>query len=384
MTPETLLLEADRCVKCGLCLRHCPTYRLQLDEAESPRGRIALMQALAGSVLQPADVAAGGQLDHCLGCRRCEKHCPSGVAYGALIDGARALYGYPLSKQLADRLIKPSKQLLLLARLALATGLARFVSGITGRMLALARYSHKPASFANLYPARTEPIGAVGLFQGCQTAHFDAAMQKAAIHLLTRAGYAVHLPQAQVCCGALHQHAGHPETAVKLMAQNRQAFDAKRLSAIAVLGTGCGAQLQEHAGFTVPVQDVVELLLGKLPPVAQASAGKVRRVGLYSPCTQSAAGRKAERALLEQLPNCEIVELKALGCCGAAGATMLLFPEQAARLAAPLVEAIEKQGLDLVLTANIGCALHLKEQLHQHRLAVAVHHPLELLAEYWS
>ncbi len=383
MTPETLLLEADRCVKCGLCLPHCPTYKLTLDEAESPRGRIALMQALASGVLQPAEVAASGQLNHCLGCRRCEKHCPSGVAYGALIDGARELYGYPLSAGMLQRLIKPSKRLLALARLALATGVARFFSGISKSMLALARYSRAPETFATLYPARVEPVGVVGLFHGCQAMHFDAGTLKAAINLLTLSGYAVSMPQAQNCCGALHQHCGQPETAHALMAGNASLFDKKRLATVAVLATGCGAQLQEHAGLNLPVQEVSELLLGHLPPLQEASQTPKRRIGLYSPCTQTVAGRKAERALLQQLPNCELIEVKGLGCCGAAGATMLLYPQQAERLASPLVDAIAAQQLDVVLTANIGCVLHLREQLHARGLAVSVQHPLELLAEYW-
>ncbi len=84
------LADADKCVKCALCLPHCPTYRQSLDEGESPRGRIALMQGLATGALEITP-ALSGHLDRCLACRACEAVCPAEVPYGKLIDAARAL-----------------------------------------------------------------------------------------------------------------------------------------------------------------------------------------------------------------------------------------------------------------------------------------------------
>src|SRR5438552_4839167 len=85
---DPLLALADRCVQCGLCLPHCPTYRLDATETESPRGRIAYAKALATGVLAPTELG-DLHLDHCLGCRRCEGACPAGVEYGSLLVAAR-------------------------------------------------------------------------------------------------------------------------------------------------------------------------------------------------------------------------------------------------------------------------------------------------------
>jgi glycolate oxidase iron-sulfur subunit len=84
------LADADRCVKCALCLPHCPTYRDSLDENESPRGRIALMQAAAREELA-VDTRLAGHLNRCLGCRNCEPVCPADVPYGRLLDAGRAI-----------------------------------------------------------------------------------------------------------------------------------------------------------------------------------------------------------------------------------------------------------------------------------------------------
>ncbi|MGH8370940.1 MAG: 4Fe-4S dicluster domain-containing protein, partial [Gammaproteobacteria bacterium] len=87
--PDFPLADADKCVKCALCLPHCPTWRETRNEAESPRGRIALMQGFATGALEITPRLAA-HLNQCLGCRACEAVCPAEVPYGKLIDAAHA------------------------------------------------------------------------------------------------------------------------------------------------------------------------------------------------------------------------------------------------------------------------------------------------------
>ena len=78
-----------RCVHCGLCLNHCPTYRLWGREADSPRGRIRQMMLVDDGKLELGETFVT-HMDRCLDCRACETVCPSGVEYGKLIEYARA------------------------------------------------------------------------------------------------------------------------------------------------------------------------------------------------------------------------------------------------------------------------------------------------------
>src|SRR5579859_3655762 len=113
--PDFPLADADKCVKCALCLPHCPTYRVTLDEGESPRGRIALMQGLATGALD-ATPRLAAHLDHCLACRACEAVCPAEVPYGRLIDSARQVLtsrgrGEPLgARAFASLMSQPALQ----------------------------------------------------------------------------------------------------------------------------------------------------------------------------------------------------------------------------------------------------------------------------------
>ena len=192
-------------MKCGLCLPHCPTYRLYRDEAESPRGRIALMQAVAGGLLEP-DAKLIGHLDNCLLCLRCEGACPSGVRYSAMLDEAREELTAHRHEHLAELLT--SNRLLDMA-LGVGRGVGKFLPRGDGEGL-LARLKplipeRKPFSLkTGFYPATGEQRGEVALFTGCVGRHTDAAALEALVQILTHQGYTVHVPADQACCGAIH------------------------------------------------------------------------------------------------------------------------------------------------------------------------------------
>lgn len=367
-----LVALADRCVQCGLCLPHCPTYRLDRTEAESPRGRISYIKAVAEGRLEPGPVG-DTHLDHCLGCRRCEPVCPAGVPYGELLIGARAAQ--------AQRVPPP-------ARLRLAGALLARPKRL-GRLLDLYRWfgvllprawrpalPRPPAPVAlPATPASAAATETVALFAGCVADRYESGSRAALARLLSHAGLKVVQPAGQTCCGAAAAHAGDVGTATRLATANRQAFASQ--DRVLCLASGCQDTLARSLAGGPSVEDA----LAALDRVAARLDFRpaTRRVALHLPCTQRSVVRSeaALRRLLARVPGIDLVELPDTGCCGAAGLHQLAEPGRAAALRQPLLEALAASGASELLSANIGCRLHLANGT-----TIPVRHPIDFLAEH--
>jgi glycolate oxidase iron-sulfur subunit len=371
-----LLALADRCVQCGLCLPHCPTYQLDRNEAESPRGRIALARALADGSL-PATTLADAHLDHCLGCRRCEPVCPAGVEYGALLLEFRQQGRLRRSANWKQKTIEwMTARPRLLDRLL---GLYRGLYPLLPKLLPRPPARRAPIKASPRVPAAEN----VSLFRGCIARRYDTDAHDALGRLCAAAGVTLIAPAAQTCCGALHAHCGNADAAAALAARNLAAFTA----GIPVLttATGCHESLAHSLAGHAPVRDAAEFLWQHANKLRFRPAN--RRVALHLPCTQRAVAHSdfALRALLGRIPALTVIELPDTGCCGAAGMHMLEFPDRARQLRQPLMDALAATGADTLLSANVGCRLHLQNGLAQagtHDNTTAIRHPLEFLAEY--
>lgn len=385
---------ADRCVKCGLCLPHCPTYAVGQVEGESPRGRIALLQGVASGRLEPGP-ALLRHLDRCLGCRACESACPAKVPYGDLLDAGRAM--------LAERGVRPPRTTIalraLLTRprvLRAATGiaqlpgmaaLARRAGGLAGRAAELLPVDARPPSALredgaarSAQPVRGEAL----LFSGCVSGALDGRTLGDVRHALTAAGWRVRVPRAQGCCGAMHLHGGDPERAAELAHANVAAFPGD--GPVVACASGCSATLLEYARLAggpgaqlaARVREPAELLAESgLAP----GPGPWREVVLHIPCTQRnvTGTATATRRMLASVPGLRVRELPA-GCCGAAGEHLLREPALADMLLAPLLATLAADPPGALLTANIGCALHFAAGLRRARLDLPVLHPVSAFA----
>lgn len=399
--PEFPLAEADLCVKCGLCLPHCPTYAMTRHEGDSPRGRIALMQGLATGVLQPTPKLAE-HLDGCLTCRACEPVCPAKVPYGRLIDAGRAMLNATapprprlpraLGLVLTQRL--PRQLLMLLGWLYQRSGLQRLLRARAmlghGRLARLEsllpRLPLRP--FAS-YTGAKSGEAAVALFTGCVSEMADADTLRATLRLLDRLGVAATVPSSQGCCGALYQHDGLRDQAADCARRNADAFR----GASAVLGTasGCTATLldaqqllgDEGRALRDATRDIHDFLLEHWDDSLRLKPLPLR-VAVHTPCTLrnviGSAGKVT--ALLRKIPQIELVELDASqSCCGAAGSYFLSQPEMADRLLSSKLESAERLAPQIIVSGNIGCSLHLAAGLRRGgTTAPEVLHPVQLLA----
>ena len=397
----------DTCVHCGFCLQACPTFLATGDEADSPRGRIDLMRALEAGELAPDDPALRLHLDRCLGCRGCEPVCPSGVGYGRGIEAARALLATrrrpsALARVALWALTSPgtSRIVYALARMLRASGIPswlagwgrfRFAMGMLAatkgggrRWKAVKGGERTPASTA---PDRSRPPSSALLFRGCVMDGLFAHVHDATVRTLGVNGWAVREVPGQVCCGALHAHAGLREEARRLARANVAAFG-DGAEPIVVNSAGCGAMLKEYghlvdaAGFAARVRDVTEVLAAGGGPRPGAPVDV--QVAYDPPCHLLHAQRITDEPLrvLAAIPVLRVVSFAdAAQCCGSAGLYTLLEPAMSRAVLAPKLASLRTAAPQVVATGNPGCVMQLGAGLAADGVAAAVRHPVELLDE---
>lgn len=434
-----LASEMDKitgCIHCGLCLPACPTYNEVGNENDSPRGRIYLMRAVAEGRLDIASTALSRHIDLCLGCRACETACPAGVRYGHLLESAResieehgqkakfephkwmlALglrHVFPHPRRLAFilsilRLLRGS----FLTRIALSGGLLRSLSAQADFALSLLTATipaqwHKgrqdlvvdPAQLPASSPAERRPVA---VFTGCVMEGLFTHTNRATSRVLAVNGCHPVEIATQVCCGALHAHAGDLRTARQLARRNIDAFEqfiaadpgSNHSPTIVINAAGCGALLKEYgdllrddpdyaeraARFSRHVLDVTELL----------ARGEIRRGGeidervtFDAPCHLFHAQRvqTAPQKVLASIPGLEYRPLEGMqDCCGGAGIYNLSEPEMSAGILSGKIARVKATGADLLATANPGCQMQLSAGVRQYGGDCRVVHLVDLLDE---
>lgn len=384
------LPEASDCLRCGVCLGGCPTYRLFRCEEETPRRRVRTLSKLLVENA-PVDADERMHLNNCVQCRACESVCPSKMAYGRLFDQAGLLTAAKprWMAKIAYGLIENKRwrvRMLPLLALYLRSGLQGRLrrSGLFKRLHvreaeALAAMPAARALAAR-YPAQAESRGRVALFTGCLAEHFDRETLLAAIALLNAIGFEVLVPPPQNCCGAIHQHNG--QAAAALIEHNVQIFNALAVDAVVHVASGCGAMLSEYpaesadgARFRQRLYDINEFLLAHWPD-ALALRPFAGKIAVHEPCSQRNVlkNQQAVYALLAKIPDATIEPLADNAtCCGAGGSYMLTHPRHAEQLRAWKRRAIDAAAADAVVSGNFGCAFFLNAGSGQ------VQHPLVLL-----
>ena len=379
------------CVACGLCLPHCPTYRVTGEESASPRGRITAMRSVAEGRSEP-DATFARFMDLCLVCRACEDVCPSHVPFGRMMERSRVQIE-PLRSRRARALrwlgleiVLPRKKLLWLAAALQPIGrvfLPRRARDLVPRRSELFR--RLPRVTEPRGPAR----GTVALLSGCVQDRWFRDVNLATIRVLARNGWRIVVPRAQQCCGALAAHNGRLSTARALARGSAEAFaDA---DVVVVNAAGCGAHLKDvgdlldtpeaHA-LSAKVRDVMELLHDEGSSGPPTSAGGSTRVAYHDACHALRAQgiRSQPREVLRTIPGLEIDEIDGGDvCCGAAGLYNVLEPDMSSELRRRKAEAIAATGATTVASANPGCTMQLTAGLRELGSPVDVVHPVELL-----
>lgn len=421
---STLAAEEHKllaCVHCGLCLEACPTYTLTGDENDSPRGRIYLMRAVEEGKLAGNSVSFQTHIDRCLGCRACEPVCPAGVEYGHLLEASREVlfaadvkrgFGYRLLRLgLRHVWLRPTRLRFAFscARVVRNLGLARLFRLLLGKVishrlafgLALLESSAPQLQNNEAPVSATEERGSAPilkeetyLFAACVTTGLFARVNEATRRVLQVNGFSVRVPRTQVCCGALHAHAGDLIGARVLARQNIEAFAGT--APVVTNAGGCGAMLVSYGhllaedkefaararDFSARVRDISQQLEGlEIKRGAPADETSVT----YDASCHLLNGQHAAEAplkLLRAIPNLKLVPLEgAERCCGGAGVYNLLEREMSAGVLQEKLCHVRETGAGILATGNAGCQMQIGAGAKLSGMDLTLCHPVELLDE---
>ncbi len=390
--PAPAAEDIVKCVSCGLCLPHCPTFRITGRETASPRGRIAAMRAVEEDGA-PVDGAFTTMMDECLACRACETACPSGVPFGRMIEAARAQVEpeRPASirglKRLALAKVLPRQPLVRALGIGLAiaqaTGLDRLVPD---RLIQSAPQVSLGEVFRPL-PRRHGRGPAAALMTGCVMDVAFRDVHAATMDVMAAAGYTAVRPRGSGCCGALAAHYGSPEAA-RQMARKRIA-ELEIFDRVVVNSAGCSGHMKNYGELLADdpawagraealASRVVDVL--ELEPSGSGSIDS--DVAMHDACHHLNGQLIADqpRRTLRNA-GATICELGDGGrCCGAAGAYAMAQPELSAQLRQQKAEAIIATGAPVVAVANPGCAIQIAQGLEEAGSSVRVAHPTQLIS----
>jgi glycolate oxidase iron-sulfur subunit len=376
-------------------------------EMDSPRGRIYLMRALDEGRAQITD-SFSEHMFRCLDCRACETACPAGVHFGQMMEDTRAeivrqrpahwiarlmlqhVFPYRWRFHLASRLLQIYQRSGMQAAVRATGLLKRFAPAMAKSEELMPELTIESGLvMGQTYPAEGERVGTVAFFTGCVMNSMLGSINRASVRLLNAAGYDVVVPNDQVCCSALANHAGLRDTAIAAAKANVAAFSDPRIEVVLINAAGCGAMLKEYphitdgaADFSAKVKDISEFL-ATTRLISRLKVPLNKRVGYDDPCHLiHGQGVKAEpRKLLRAIPGIEFVEVEGADqCCGSAGIYNITQNEISMAVLDAKMEQIKRAKVDILATGNPGCMFQFRYGAKRAGLNLEVVHPVELLA----
>ena len=409
------------CVKCGLCLAHCPVYKEELLEVASPRGKVQLSRALSEGKLELSEQVKEAFFSTCLLCGSCVANCPSGVQGEHLFSGvrwrAKQKYGIDWKKKLMFQ-VMASKWLM--SKSAALGGWARrnfggpwIESKLKAGALSVDRIPpFNEKAFSDTVPEVVAPKtgkakAKVLYFHGCATNYVFGSIGNAVVDVLSRMGVEVLIPKEQGCCGLPIFLSGDRETSVEIIREALKIFARKDVDAVLVDCGTCGAALKNEyvhllkdlreLGEKVTDEEIqaAELLASKTQDVTvfidahkdwlpkMSGNGKKIRVTYHDPC-HLVKGQKVSaqpRNILKSIPGVEYVEMPgANDCCGGGGSFQVEHAEISAKITKRKIDNINATKAQVVATCCPGCNVTIGNHLDP-AFQMKTMHPVELLSQ---
>jgi Fe-S oxidoreductase len=402
------------CIRCGLCLSVCPTYRAHLKETESPRGRVMLVRkALEGELTLTPNYT--DQMQKCMACLACNAICPVGIKPADLALNMRYVVEQVEPTRWKERLfggLLPYPRRMewgtLPLRLYQNIGL-RWLFGKTRltRLLPtqlrdlesqLPRVPRRPlrGQLPEVTPALGEQKYRVGFFLGCAQNLLFAEESAATVRVLARNGCQVIVPRDVQCCGMPAVGYGRQDEMRAMARHNIEVLERWDVDVIVTDCATCGSMLKEYghhlaqdaswaeraAHFAARVRDISEFL-AEIPLVKPE--GRIEgTVTYHDPChlVRGQGVAAQPRQLLELIDGLELIEMdEADWCCGSAGSQLITHYEDSLAILERKMDNVEAAAADYVASGCPGCQMQLTVGLKRRGLASRMHvvHPVVLL-----
>ena len=407
------------CIRCGLCLAVCPTYREDLSEITSPRGRVALARkGMEGELDLSPNLFE--QMYACFDCLACNAICPVGIRPADLAMDMRVLQEQRQPKAWKNALFgglfpKPIRmeiatwplrlyQSLGIRRLVYALGLRKLLPGRLRDLEAmLPRLPQRP--LRRVLPEISQVKGTappryrVGFFLGCLQRLMFAGESAAAVRVLTRNGCTVVTPKETVCCGMPALGFGKVEQAQQQARHNIQLFEKAEVQYIITDCATCGSTLKDYgkiladdpawaeraATFSKKVRDISEFLLSI--PLEKPTGRVEGRITYHDPChlRRGQGVWKQPRALLQMIDGLEFVELpEADWCCGLAGTQLITHYESSLKTLKRKTDNLAATQAGYVASGCPACQMQLIVGVQRAGLDMQVVHPIALLDQAYG
>ncbi len=406
--------EYLNCIRCGLCLAVCPTYREQLAEPASPRGRVALARkSLEGELNLSANLLE--QMNACFACLACNEICPVGIRPAELTLAMR--YMGEQTKQTAwkqrlfgdliphtGRMEAATLPLRLyersgLRKLVYQLGIARWLPAQVRDLEAMLPHLPKRPLRQSL-PETSEAQGQsryrVGFFLGCAQNLLFADESRATVRVLARNGCTVITPRDVQCCGMPARGYGRLDLVRQQAKHNIETFEKTGVDIIVTDCATCGSTLKDYAAllqneagwegraqdFSARVRDVSEFLADM--PLEKPQGRIQARVTYHDPC-HLRRGQKVwqqPRHLLSLVDGLEFVELpEADWCCGSAGSQLITHYQTSIKVMERKLDNLASTNAGVVASGCPGCQMQLNSAVRRRGSVIRVTHPITLLDE---
>ena len=381
------MLDPENCAMCGMCLNHCPTYKISNNESESPRGRISIIHGLNESMLEPSN-AALKHINSCTLCMACESICPAKVDFYNLMTTARNKYFKDqkflfrfktnlISVFLTNRPLKwiASSLIIFLNK--------KFLKNLNNKIFTFLDYIQ---NYENTYKITTSlsTKQSIGIFTGCATDLFQKDVANHCASILKKNNIDAKLLTNIKCCGSLDYNSGKMDKGEKYIKSALKEFNNEQYKTVIGYASGCSAFINKNKEDT-NYEDATSYILNILEKNKKNNFRiSKKNICVHKPCTTKSADIDFEKliTILKMIPGINIFTFEDSYCCGAGAQNLIHNLENSKNIIDPKIEFLDNNNIDCVLTYNVGCSLNFIKSINQ-RYGKEIHviHPITFLNE---